>query len=134
MPSPGATPTLHVRSPAPSALQSARDARDSLSAVGFEPPAWAELLHAQVPALPEDDPSLDQRPASQAVDDFCHKAFLQEADAASAALLDSQAGPHAARVLTTRPTLPEFTLESPLPQTPAAVAADLCQMPVPRNP
>ena len=30
------------------------------------------------------------------------------------ALLDSQAGPHAARVLTTRPTLPEFSLESPL--------------------
>ena len=124
MPSPGATPTLHVRLPAPSRLtghsrrpcnQRARDARDSLFAVGFEPPAWAELLRAQVQALPEDDPSLDltcgwQRPASQAVDDFCHRAFLREADPASAALLDSQAGPHAARVLTTRPTLPEFTL------------------------
>ena len=93
--------------PLPPALQSARDARDSLSAVGFEPPAWAELLRAQVQALPEDDPSLDltrgwQRPAS-----------LREADPASAALLESQAGPHAARVLTTRPTLPEFTLSRP---------------------
>ena len=51
-------------------------------------------------------------PASQAVDDFCHRAFRRETDAASAALLDSQAEPHAARVLTTRPTLPEFSLES----------------------
>ena len=62
-PSPSATPTLHVRSPAPSRLtghsRRPRDARDSLSAVGFGPPAWAELLHAQVLALPEDDPSLD---------------------------------------------------------------------------
>ncbi|CAE7252487.1 prfA [Symbiodinium sp. CCMP2592] len=55
-----------------------------------------------------------------------------QADAASAALLDSQAGPHAARVHAARPTQPEFTLASPhlptLPsnspaQTPLAVAA-----------
>ena len=45
---------------------------------------------------------------------FATGPFLRESDAASAALLDSQAGPHAARVLTTRPTLPEFSLESPL--------------------
>ena len=105
--------------PLPLALQSARDACAFLSAIGFEPPAWAELLHAQVPSQLEEDPSLDltrgwQRPASQAVDDFCHRAFLRESDAASAALLDSQAGPHAARVLTTRPTLPEFSFKSPL--------------------
>ena len=105
--------------PLPLALQSARDACASLSAIGFEPPAWAELLYAQVPSQLEEDPSLDltrgwQRPASQAVDDFCHRAFLRESNAASASLLDSQAGPHAARVLTTRPTLPEFSLESPL--------------------
>ena len=55
-----------------------------------------------------------QRPASQAVDDFCHRAFLREADTTSAALLDSQAGPQAALVFATRPTLPEFSLESPL--------------------
>ena len=30
--------------PLPLALQSARDARAALSAIGFEPPAWAELL------------------------------------------------------------------------------------------
>ena len=39
---------------------------------------------------------------------------MRETDAASAALLESQAGPHAAHVLTARPTQPEFTLASPL--------------------
>ena len=46
--------------------------------------------------------------------DFCDRAILRETDTASAAVLDSQARPHAARVLTTRATLPEFSLESPL--------------------
>ena len=74
-------------------------------------------MHAQMPAQLEEDPSFEltrgwQRPASQAVDGFCHRAFLRENDAASAALLDSQAGLHAARVLTTRPTLLELSLES----------------------
>ena len=41
--------------------------------------------------------------------DFCHRAFLWEADT----LLESQAGPHAARVLTARRAHPEFTLSSP---------------------
>ena len=39
---------------------------------------------------------------------------MRETDAASAALLESQAGPHAARVLTARSTQPEFTLASPI--------------------
>ena len=104
--------------PLPEALESLRVARNSLAAIGFEPPIWEELLQAEAPSQPEEDPSLDltrgwQRPASQAVDDFCHRAFVRETDAASAALLESQAGPHAARVLTARPTQPEFTLASP---------------------
>jgi len=78
-----------------------------------------------------------QRPASQVADDFCHQtclrdtdaACLRETDAAVAALLESQAGPPAARVLTTRPTLPQFALvsallqcHSPLPDADAAHA------------
>ena len=59
-----------------------------------------------------------QRPAFQAVENLCHSTSLRESDAAlaSAALLGSQAGPQAACVLTTCPTLPEFSLESPLLQ------------------
>ena len=86
----------------PEALESLRVARNSLAAIGFEPPIWEELLQAEAPSQLEEDPSRDltrgwQRPASQAVDDFCHRAFVREIDAASAALLESQAGPHAAR-------------------------------------
>ena len=66
----------------------------------------------------QDGPQLDstrgwQRAVSQAVDGFCQRALLRELDASSAALLDSQAGPYAARVLTARPTSPELSLESP---------------------
>ena len=95
-------------------------ARDSLSAVGFETPSWHDVLHGQEPRpLVLDEPQLDntrgwQRTASQAVDGFCQRALLRELDASSAALLDSQAGPYAARIFTARPTSPELTLESPL--------------------
>ena len=95
-------------------------ARDSLSAVGFEAPSWHDVLHGQKPRpLVLDEPQLDntrgwQRTASQAVDGFCQRALLRELDASSAALLDSQAGPYAARIFTARPTSPELTLESPL--------------------
>ena len=95
-------------------------ARDSLSAVGFEAPSWHDVLHGQEPRpLVLDEPQLDntrgwQRAASHAVDGFCQRALLRELDASSAALLDSQAGPYAARIFTARPTSPELTLESPL--------------------
>ena len=104
---------------APPALETLRLARSSLQAIGFEPPDWAQLLQGEAPSQPDEDGSLDltrgwQRPASQAVDDFAHRAHLREADSASAALLLSQAGPHAARVFVARPTLPEFSLASPI--------------------
>ena len=101
--------------PLPLALQSALDAHASLSAIGFEPSAWAELPDAQMPSQLEEERSFDLTRGwqlSQAVNDFCHRPSLRQTDAASAALLDSQAGPHAVRVFTTRPTLPEFSLES----------------------
>ena len=71
---------------------------------------FACVWYAQVPGQLEEDPSLDltrgcHRPASQAVDAFCHACLGRPA---------GLAGPHAACVLTTRPTLPEFSLESPL--------------------
>ena len=95
------------------ALLPLQDARDSLSAVGFEPPSWHDLLHAQKP--PQPVPDIDstrgwQRAASQAVDGFCQRALMRELDASPAALLDSQSGPYAARVFTTRPTSPEQRL------------------------
>ena len=93
----------------PASLESLRDARASLAAVGYEPPARPQLLDADPPASAEDEPQLDltrgwQRLAARAVDDFCHRALLCELDPSSIALLESQAGPFAARVLTARPT------------------------------
>ena len=55
-----------------------------------------------------------QRSASRALDDFGDRALPRELDPASAAMLDSQAGPYAARVFTARPTSPELCLPSPL--------------------
>ena len=101
----------------PEALEPLWAACDSLAAVGFESPSW------------HDAPQLEntrgwQRAAAQAVDSFCQRALLRELDAPSAALLDSQAGPYAARVFTARPT-PLFRvlllrrLRVPLPLTAA---------------
>ena len=95
----------------PASLESLRDARASLASVGYEPPAWPQLLDADPPACAEDDPELDltrgwPRLAARAVDDFCHRALLRQLDPSSIALLESQAGPVAARVLTARPHIP----------------------------
>ena len=51
-----------------------------------------------------------QRPAFRAVDEFCFRSIFRELDPPAAVLLDSQAGPFAARILTARPT----SLELPL--------------------
>ena len=56
---------------------------------------------------------------------------VPEADSASAALLLSQAGPHAARVFVARPTLPEFSLASPLFRVLLLRRLRRCQMPMP---
>ena len=78
---------------------------------------WPELLTtpAPLPGDEDEEPQLDttrgwQRPASRAVDEFCYRSILRELDPPAAALLDSQAGPFAARILTARPTSPELSL------------------------
>ena len=91
---------------------------DVLVAAGFRMHLWADLpQHA--PAQPADlsEPEVAlrgwQRPASRALDDV---AFLAEhrhsIGPAELALLDSQSGPFAARVLTVRPTAPELAVDS----------------------
>ena len=109
--------TLEGGSPAPEVLQSLLLARASLTASGFAPPPWPELLTtpAPLPGDEDEEPQLDttrgwQRPASRAVDEFCYRSILRELDPPAAALLDSQAGPFAARFLTARPTSPELSL------------------------
>ena len=71
------------------------------------------------PPQQDDDPGIDvtrgwQRSASRALDDFGDRALRRELDPASAAMLDFQRGPYAARVLTARRTSPELSLASPL--------------------
>ena len=95
-----------------------KDATASLQATGFQAPAWDALLSAAPPVSREDD-AADltrgwQRPASRTVDEFCDRAIRRELDAPGLALLDSQSGPHAASVFTTRPVSPELSLSSPL--------------------
>ena len=79
------------------------------------PPSHVET---ELSLRPSDDPADFtrgwQRPASRTVDEFCHRAIRRELDAPSLAMLDSQSGPHAASVFTTRPVSPELSLSSPL--------------------
>ena len=44
------------------------------------------------------------------MDEFCFRSILRELDPPAAALLDSPAGPFAARIFTARPTSPELSL------------------------
>ena len=72
-------------------------------------------MNTSAPSDEEDEPQLDttrgwQRPASKAVDEFGFRSILRELDPPAAALLDSQAGPFAARIFTARPTSPELSL------------------------
>ena len=95
----------------PHALSGLREAFASLQAVGFEPPPWSQALTALPPALAADDAALDfarrwQRHASRAIDDFCHRAIRRDLEAPDLAMLDSQAGPHAACIFVTRPVAP----------------------------
>ena len=107
--------TLEGGSPAPEVLQSLLLARASLTASGFAPPSWPQLWNTSAPRDEEDEPQLDttrgwQRPASKAVDEFGFRSIHRELDPPAAALLDSQAGPFAARIFTARPTSPELSL------------------------
>ena len=92
-------------------------ATDVLAAAGFRMPLWADLpQHA--PAQPADDAEPEvalrgwQRPASRALDDVALAEHRHSVGPAELALLDSQWGPFAARVLTVRPTAPELAVDS----------------------
>ena len=85
-------------------------------------PAWRAILNSEPGNAQDDEPALDllcgwQRLASRAVDDFLDRAHGRELSPGNAALLDSQCGPFAARVLTVRPTSPELTLPASLFRT-----------------
>ncbi len=77
-----------------------------LAEQGFQVPPWASLLTAPPPPATEtEDEPLDltrgwQRAASRAVDDTACAQLLPLIDPASRAMLESQAGPFAARVFT----------------------------------
>ena len=93
-------------------LSSLAGAVHLLRDTGFPPPAFADLP-LQPPVVPANpDEPVDttrgwQRPASRAIDD-------STADPPSLALLESQCGPFASRILAALPSCHELTLDSPV--------------------
>ena len=107
-------------------------ATDVLVAAGFRMLLWADLpQHA--PAQPADDAEPEvalrgwQRPASRALDDDALAEHRHSVGTAELALLDSQSGPFATRVLTVRPTAPELAVDS----APFRASDFLCRWPQP---
>ena len=103
-------------------------------------------LPQHAPVQPADDAEPEvalrgwQRPASRVLDDFALAEHRRSVGAAELALLDSQSGPFAARILTVRPTVRELAVDSapfrvlllrrlrlPLPLAPARCR---CQRPL----
>ena len=104
----------HEAAPSLAALQ---EAAQTLAGAGFQAPRWDQLAHTPCP-LPEqpDDQPTDftrgwQRSASFALDAAFAASLTGRLDPSSIALLDSQSGPFAAKVLTALPTSPELRLE-----------------------
>ena len=104
----------HEAVPSLAALQAAAH---TLAGAGFQAPRWDQLAHTPCP-LPEqpDDQPTDftrgwQRSASFALDAAFAASLTGRLDPSSIALLDSQSGPFAAKVLTALPTSPELRLE-----------------------
>ncbi|OLQ06448.1 hypothetical protein AK812_SmicGene10260 [Symbiodinium microadriaticum] len=106
-------------------LADARDtepASDALAEAGFAVPRWADLpRHCPAPAPDDadpDDPDVPyrgwQRSASRVLDDRASAEHRRAVGPAELALLDSQSGPFAARLLTVRPVGPELALDSAL--------------------
>ena len=90
-----------------------------LVAAGFRAPVWADLpQHAPVQPADDAEPEVAlrgwQRPASRVLDDFALAEHRRSVGPAELALLDSQSGPFAARILTVRPTVPELAVDSAL--------------------
>ena len=95
----------------PPSLVSARNAAALLRGRGFEVPPW----HSFSPVPPGDGEPDDplrgwQRRAAMVCDERALEMHLSDLDTASRALLLSQAGPHAGRALTVRPTATELLI------------------------
>ena len=105
-----------------SPVQDLAQASDALAEAGFAVPRWADLpRHCPAPAPDDadpDDPDVPyrgwQRSASRVLDDRASAEHRRAVGPAELALLDSQSGPFAARLLTVRPVGPEFALDSAL--------------------
>ena len=105
-----------------SPVQDLAQASDALAEAGFEVPRWADLpRHCPAPAPDDadpDDPDVPyrgwQRSASRVLDDRASAEHRRAVGPAELALLDSQSGPFAARLLTVRPVGPELALDSAL--------------------
>ena len=100
-------------------LAAARHAAAYLREQGYDAPSWASLQQGQPPPGHSDRDFGDflrgwQHGASLASDKRALEVHLSHLDAASRALLLSQAGPHAARAFTAFPTSAELTVTSPL--------------------
>ena len=105
-----------------SPVQDLAQASDALAEAGFAVPRWADLpRHCPAPAPDDagpDDPDVPyrgwQRSASRVLDDRASAEHRRAVGPAELALLDSQSGPFAARLLTVRPVGPELALDSAL--------------------
>ena len=103
----------------PRCLSSLAGAVHLLCDTGFPPPAFADLplQSPVVPANPDEPADTTrgwQRPASRAIDDSTAGRFRAMLDPLSLALLESQCGPFASRILTALPSCHELTLDSPV--------------------
>ena len=105
-----------------SPVQDLAQASAALAEAGFAVPRWADLpRHCPAPAPDDagpDDPDVPyrgwQRSASRVLDDRASAEHRRAVGPAELALLDSQSGPFAARLLTVRPVGPELALDSAL--------------------
>eukprot|EP00439_Symbiodinium_sp_Y106_P044538 s4698_g5.t1 len=104
----------HEAAPSLAALQ---EAARTLAGAGFQAPRVDQLAHtpSPLPEQPDDQPTDTtrggQRSASFALDAVFAASLTSRLDPPSTALLDSQSGPFAAKVLTALPTSPELRLE-----------------------
>lgn len=110
----------HIQNPAcvADSFRAWRLAFEALQATGFQPPDWHALDHqsAPSPAANVSDYGLRlrgwQQPAAHSVSEAAHAALVPILSLSAQALLASQQGPFASRILTLLPTAPELTFAS----------------------
>ena len=116
----GLAQALDSRNLSATPIRDLLEATDVLVAAGFRAPVWADLPQLVAPVQPADDAEPEvalrgwQRPASRVLDDFALAEHRRSVGPAELALLDSQSGPFAARILTVHPTVLELAVDSAL--------------------